>query len=228
MDPVQGGRRLLLQGAGRRLPEGRRLPPGERREQILAAAHRMLETSPLDEVSVEAVAAAVGVSPALLFHYFGSQREFRRAVIEAAARELLSQMSPDPGLSAAEQLHAALDMFTAAIARSPGLYLAVVRYNTELSSVHWDIRGVLSDWLSAGLSGAGVTLTPALTVTLAGWLAFTEEAIVTWITQPGMSREDLVLLCERACHQLLATAAQAYWPAIEQALTTGTAHPATS
>jgi AcrR family transcriptional regulator len=210
----------------------RRLAPGDRRRQILTAAHGLLETHSIEEISVETVAAQLGVSPGLLFHYFGTQRDFRGAVIQAAATELLGQLRPDPALSPAAQLHAALDTFTQTVACRPRLFLAVVRYNTELSSLHWNVRAVLAGWLTTGLARAGMPITPAVTATISGWLAFTEEAILNWISAPAqpaepaapapaLTRTDLVNLCEQACYRLLelAVADPARWPDIEQAIT---------
>jgi AcrR family transcriptional regulator len=182
------------------------MPAVQRREQILAAAHELLESRPAAELSVDAVAESIGVSPGLIFHYFGSQHEFRRAVIEAVAAGLLAEMRPDPALSPAGQVHAALDTFTAAIARQPALYLAVVRAGSELSGVHDNMLAVLRGWLAEGLAAAGVPVTPAITVTLAGWLAFTEEAITTWVAMPAqqaLTRTSLIALCERAFECLL-------------------------
>jgi AcrR family transcriptional regulator len=211
-------------------PDGRRLAPGDRRRQILAAAKTMLETRPIEDVSVEAVAAEVGVSPGLLFHYFGTQRKFRRAVIQAVVTELLEQMEPDPSLGPAVQLHAALDAFTAVVEQNPGLYLAVVRADSELSGLHRNIRAILADWVMRGLAESGVPVTPAVTICVSGWLAFTEDALVTWVSDAGgpsrqaqprqaqprqaLSREDMIALCERACHRLLedAVAGPSLWP----------------
>jgi AcrR family transcriptional regulator len=207
-------------GMRKTAPDGRRLAPGDRRRQILAAAKIMLETRSIEDVSVEAVAAEIGVSPGLVFHYFGTQKEFRRAVIQTVARELLAQMEPDPSLSPEVQLHAALDMFTAVVERSPRLYLAVVRADSihqdgELGGLHRDIRALLADWLMRGLAEAGVPMTPAVTICVSGWLAFTEDALVTWITHAdSMAREELIALCERACYRLLeeAIADPSRWP----------------
>jgi AcrR family transcriptional regulator len=196
-------------------PDGRRLAPGDRRRQILAAAKTMLETRPIEDVSVEAVAAEVGVSPGLLFHYFGTQRKFRRAVIQTVASELLAQMKPDPALSPDAQLHAALDTFTAVVERSPGLYLAVVRADSELSGLHRNIRAILAGWLLHGLADADVPVTPAVTICVSGWLAFTEDALVSWVGEASaMPRAELIALCERACYRLLddAIADPAVWP----------------
>ena len=52
----------------------RRLAASERRRQILDTARGLLEAGTPEEISVESVARHAGVSPGLLFHYFGSQR----------------------------------------------------------------------------------------------------------------------------------------------------------
>ena len=204
-----------------------RLSPAERREQILAAARGLLRARTVEDLSVDAVAAAAGVSPGLVFHYFGSQREFRKAVIEAVANDLLAELRPSPEFSAGQQLRTGLDTFTAAVARMPALYLAIVRPGSSLSGLHSDFRSVLGEWLRAGLSRAGVTLTPALELALAGWLAFTEEALVHWLSddQATLSRTEIVDLCERACRGALAAAAPSEWAGIEHAIDAAPARP---
>jgi hypothetical protein len=113
------------------------------------------------------------------------------------------------------QLHAALDTFTAVVERSPRLYLAVVRADSELSGLHRNIRAVLAGWLLRGLTDTGVPITPAVTICVSGWLAFTEDALVSWVSNTGgMTREELITLCERACYRLLedAIADSSRWP----------------
>lgn len=202
----------------------RRLAPGERRRQILETARELLDTRSIDDISVEAVAKHAGVSPGLLFHYFGSQRKFRHAVLQAAARALLDQIAPDPALSPAEQLHTVLERFTDYVVRNPRRYLAVVRYTTanrELRDLHSSVRAVFADWLLDGLGAAGVPATQPVRASVAGWLAFVEEALLTWLDDPQMPQHDLVALCERACYALMevAVADPSLWSEIKRRIT---------
>lgn len=201
----------------------RRLAPGDRRRQILAAALRLLDRKPLEDITVEEVAGLAGVSPGLLFHYFGTLRKFRRALAETAAQELLARLAPDPAHSPAEQLRTALEAVTEYVARRPGLYLAVTRVsgsNQDLRDLHDGIRGTLSAWLITALRTAGVPDTPVLAATVAGWLAYTEEVLLVWLTQAQMTREEVVVLCERACYRLVQAAIgdPATWRRVEQAI----------
>lgn len=184
----------------------RRLAPGDRRRQILSVARELLDEKPLDDITVEEAAERAGVSPGLVFHYFGTQRKFRRAIAEEAAQELLAQLAPDPALSHVEQLHGALDRFTTYVARRPRLFLAVTRVagaNQDLRDLYAAIRGTMSDWIVAALHDVGVDDTPALTMTLSGWIAYTEEVVLGWLTEPTLSRAEVVTLCETACYRLV-------------------------
>jgi AcrR family transcriptional regulator len=181
-----------------------RLAPAARRQQILTTARRLVESGQIRQISVEAVAARAGVSAGLLFHYFGTQRKFRQAVIEDIAGDLLTQMEPDPALSPVEQLRAGLATFVGYVARRPELFLAVVRtVDEDLAGLHRSMRNTLAAWLVSGLSDAGAPVDPAITTVVAGWLAFTEEALLAWIADPAMPQADLIALCERACLLLL-------------------------
>lgn len=95
------------------------MTPGDCRQHILCVATGMLDTRLIDAISINAVAQAAGVSAGLLFHYFGTQRKFRKAVAHAAAWQLLGEIAPDPALSAAAQLHGGIEAFVGYVARQP-------------------------------------------------------------------------------------------------------------
>lgn len=199
------------------------MAPDDRRQHILSVATAMLDARPIDVISINAVAQAAGVSAGLLHHYFGTQRKFRHAVAHAAAWDLLSQIAPDPELSPAAQLRGGIDAFVGYVARRPGVYLAVAsRADAGLRSLHRTIRSVLTTWLTAGLARAGVPVTPAVTMTIAGWLGFTEEALLDWLTSPRMTQAELVTVCERACYRLVEAAVDdpALWQRVEASIAT--------
>ncbi|WP_455351142.1 TetR/AcrR family transcriptional regulator [Streptomyces sp. SYSU K217416] len=194
----------------RRTPATRasRMPPTDRRTQILAAARRLLEARTIDDITVESVATEAGVSPGLLFHYFGSQRKFREVILQAAAEELLAHVRPDPALSAAEQLTAGIETFVEYVSRHPSLYQAVTRLNSGagVRSMHRSARATLAGWLMEALADVGAPASPALDLAVAGWLAYMEEVVLAWLDRPTMDRAALVDLCERSLYQLARTA----------------------
>ena len=64
------------------MPSYRRLDPGERRDQILDAANELFAERAYDEVSVEDIASAAGVTRGLVHHYFGGRKEVYIGLLE--------------------------------------------------------------------------------------------------------------------------------------------------
>src|ERR671910_2863204 len=81
-----------------------RLGPDERRRQLLGIGLRMLVEKPIQDLSLDAVAAKAGISRGLLFHYFPTKTDYYLACIAAAGRRILRNTAPDEGLSADEQV----------------------------------------------------------------------------------------------------------------------------
>lgn len=182
-------------------PRSRRLSPGDRRRQLLDVARQLVDERPLEEVTVEETARRASVSPGLVFHYFGTGQGFRRAVADKIADELLERIAPDPGRSHVDQLHRALDGIAEYVERHPSVFLAVSRLARggsfqDLGETYAGILGTLSEWIRSALVDAGVPATPALTVSVDGWLAFAEEVLFSWLTDPRMTRAEIVALCE--------------------------------
>ncbi|MFI1106481.1 MULTISPECIES: TetR/AcrR family transcriptional regulator [Streptomyces] len=188
----------------RRSASPSRMLPTERQAQILAAARRILEYKPIDEVSVDAVATEAGVSPGLLFHYFGSQRKFRHAVLTMAAGELLDHVRPDPALSLSEQLRGGVVTFVDYVTRFPTIYQAVVSLNrgADVTTLHSSVRRAIAAWIIEGVESVGVEVTGPLRLTVSGWLAYMEEVVLGWIKEPLGSKDELIDLCERSFYQL--------------------------
>ena len=66
-----------------------------RREQLLDAGVALFAVRPWEEVSIEEIAAAGGVSRGLLYHYFSGKREYYVACIEYIVERLLGREHAD-------------------------------------------------------------------------------------------------------------------------------------
>jgi AcrR family transcriptional regulator len=187
-----------------------RLQPAERRTQILDAARRVLEADPHRELSVELVAAEAGVSPALLFHYFGSKKKFQYAVIEAAAAEVMLRTAPDLSLPPAEQLRSGIRAFVRAVLEAPQLYRATLLMSAagdpDVRALHSELRQVFSQWVVNAVAQRGIAITPAVELACHGWQGYVEQTLLTWIDHPTVSADDLEHLCERSLDAILGTA----------------------
>ena len=187
-----------------------RLKPDQRREQILDAARRVLEADPHRELTVGLVAVEAGVSPALLFHYFGSKKKFRYAVIEAAAAEVMLRTAPDLSLPPAEQLRSGIRAFVRSVLETPQLYRATLLMSAagdpEVRALHSELRQTFSQWVVGAVAGLGVEITPEVKLVCDGWQGYVEQTILTWIDDPSVSPAVLEHLCEQSLGALLATA----------------------
>jgi AcrR family transcriptional regulator len=186
-----------------------RLRPDQRRAQILEAARRVLVADPHRELSVELVAAEAKVSPALLFHYFGSKKKFQYAVIEEAAAEVMLRTAPDPTLPPDEQLRSGIRAFVRAVLEAPQLYRATLLMSAAgdpaVRALHSEIRQVFSTWVIGAVAQRGIEITPAVELACHGWQGYVEQTLMTWIDNPTISAEDLEHLCEGSLDAILST-----------------------
>lgn len=188
-----------------------RLRPDQRRAQILGAARRVLLADPHRELTVELVAAEAGVSPALLFHYFGSKKKFQYAVIEEAAAEVILRTAPDPALPPAERLRSGIRAFVRAVLEAPQLYRATLLMSAagdpDVRALHSEIRQVFSQWVISAVAERGITVTPTVELACHGWQGYVEQTLLTWIDNPTISAEALEHLCEQSLDAILTTTA---------------------
>jgi AcrR family transcriptional regulator len=190
---------------------GARLRPEQRRTQILEAARRVLLADPHRELTVELVAAEAGVSPALLFHYFGSKKKFQYAVIEAAAAEVMLRTAPDPCLAPDEQLRGGIRAFVRAVLEAPQLYRATLLMSAAgdpaVRALHSELRQVFSQWVINAVAQRGISITPTVELACHGWQGYVEQTLLAWIDNPTVSPDELEQLCERSFEAILGTTA---------------------
>src|SRR4051812_44791315 len=87
----------------------RRLTPDARRAELLRAGERLFTEKAFDDVSIEDIAEAAGVSKNLLYHYFSGKRELYLATIRASAEKMLIRTAPDMSMGPIERLRASID-----------------------------------------------------------------------------------------------------------------------
>src|SRR3954452_19097299 len=90
-------------------PIRRRLTPDARRAELLKAGERVFTTSAYDEVSIEDIADAAGISKNLLYHYFSGKRALYLETIRAGARTMLERTHPDMDLEPIERRRSSID-----------------------------------------------------------------------------------------------------------------------
>jgi AcrR family transcriptional regulator len=163
-------------------PVRRRLSVDERRGLLLELGLRLFGDRGLDDVSVEDIAREAGVSAGLLYHYFGSKREFHHAVTAHAMERLQAVTMPDTSSSPGDQLVTTLVD-----------YLDYLR--TDTSGWAWLLRGGAGDDRLAAISEQYRQVivrnvfdalppgsrTPLTLLAVRGWIGSNTEISLHWL-----------------------------------------------
>jgi AcrR family transcriptional regulator len=177
-----------------------RLSTDARRAQLLSSGVELLGHRPYDEVSIEEIAQAAGVSKGLLYHYFPTKQDFVLAALERGQEELAELTAPDQSLPAADQLGASLDRFLDFVEEHAVAYTAIFRsrggsdaaVQAALEAGRQQRMDAVLDALAAWEGAPETTRrTPALETAVQGWFFFVEGAVLRWLEQRDIEREQL-------------------------------------
>jgi AcrR family transcriptional regulator len=186
-----------------------RLDPEARRAQLVGLGLKMLSTRPLDKVAIDDIAAEAGISRGLLFHYFPTKRDFHVAVARAAAQDLLDRTDIRTGPSMIAVLRANVEAFVDHLTENRDAYVAFIRGSAggdpELLAVYEDTRTAFTDRVIDAM-GLPERESPRLRPAVRGWVAFTEEVTVDWLSRGTLDRDDLVDLIDEALVALVTVA----------------------
>jgi AcrR family transcriptional regulator len=177
-----------------------RLTTEQRRAQLLEIGAEVFARQPYDKVSIEDIADRARVSHGLLYRYFPSKKAFFAAIIEAEGAHLLRASSPDPALSPLDQIRAGLDVYIAQAERSPAAYrMAHQTHSSDehLASTHKARSMIQRDRILNSLR-AIIHTNSETPLAVTAWLGFVQTAILNWIDNPSISRQQLSDLCIRA------------------------------
>jgi AcrR family transcriptional regulator len=179
-----------------------RLSQDERRRQLLGIGLRMLVEKPIQDLSLDAVAAEAGISRGLLFHYFPTKTDYYDAVVGAALRRVLRNVSPDPDDDPDTALRHFVERFYAQIERRREFYLALV-FGSGAVSVGGE--GIESHRMTVARRVAdAVGLDAAATPVVHGWTAYVEDRALLWSGTAAAERPPLGAEVDHCCGALSA------------------------
>ena len=172
-----------------------RLDVDERRAQLVALGLEHFGSTAYDDVSIDAIAAAAGISTGLLYHYFPTKKAYYVAVVREAAAELVAACnSTSTDASPLVQLHEGIDAYLSfvrdkALAYAP-LMKSGVGVDPEIGRIADATRTTLSEDLISGFAQVAESAeTPALRMdldspmfrlALRGWVGFAEASSLGW------------------------------------------------
>lgn len=180
-------------------PVRRRLSKDARRAELLKAGERVFSDRPFDDVSIDDIAAAAGISKNLLYHYFAGKRELYLAVISDAAEGMLDATEPDPALEPLARLRGSLECHLAYAAEHASGYMALLRgaggdpdVQVIVGRAHDHVvERILRDLPLPGEAP------PEVQLALRGWIGLVDALTMDWLDGQALPRERVVdLLAE--------------------------------
>jgi len=180
-----------------------RLSPEERRKQLIALGVQALADRPLEEITIESLAADAGVSRGLVFYYFSSKTGLHHDIVAAARDSLMRATEPRPELAPEARLHDTLDRFVTYAREHRSTFYSLVRGaasgDADVREIVDEVRGAQAERLAVMFDELGIRKSPRLTVALRSWVALAEQALVDGAMHDGIDREELLAFLEGSC-----------------------------
>jgi AcrR family transcriptional regulator len=174
-------------------PRRVRLQIDERRSRLLELGIKLFSTHSYDDISIDDVAEAAGMSKGLLYHYFGGKREFYVETIRQASLHLRQVTEPDPKLQPGARLRAAVDAHLDYVLSHGSVYAAIYRGGAavarEMTEILEEHRNVVMQYFLRDFRVSKPR--PVLRMALRAWISMVEGASLDWISHPEMKRDEL-------------------------------------
>ncbi|HUQ04007.1 MAG TPA: TetR/AcrR family transcriptional regulator [Kofleriaceae bacterium] len=196
---LRGIRKRRAAAAGR--PRRRiRLENDQRRAQLLELGVQAFSERTYDDVSIDDIARAAGISKGLLYHYFPTKRDLYLAGLRATAAELIASTNAatsDMAMPPLERMRAGLDAYLDHVSRHARPFVALMRggigSDPEVVGV---IEGVRATYVerflekAEGTPLAGLLLSnrPLVRLAVRGWIGFVEAASLEWLQKKDVER----------------------------------------
>ena len=121
-----------------------RLDPAQRRDQILDAANDLIAERGYEEVSVEDIARAAGVTRGLVHHYFGGRTEVYVALLERLDAVRVESLRQPEGRSARARIADTVSRWLDFTEANHLLYLGTIAPGEDIADP--EVRRVVADF----------------------------------------------------------------------------------
>ncbi|MER6561069.1 TetR/AcrR family transcriptional regulator [Streptomyces sp. NPDC001027] len=172
----------------------RRMGVEERRQQLIGVALDLFAQRSPDDVSIDEIAAAAGISRPLVYHYFPGKLSLYEAALKRASEDLAGRFSePHEGPLGARLLRVMHRFFDFVDAHGPG-FSALMRGGPAVGSSTTNalvdsVRQIAYEQI---LSHLGVTdPPPRLELIVRSWISLAESTALIWLDGRRIPREEL-------------------------------------
>ncbi|MFE7842199.1 TetR/AcrR family transcriptional regulator [Streptomyces sp. NPDC057474] len=172
----------------------RRMGVEERRQQLIGVALELFSRRSPDEVSIDEIASAAGISRPLVYHYFPGKLSLYEAALTRASDDLASRfVEPREGPLGARLLRVTHRFFDFVDAHGPG-FSALMRGGPAVGSSRTNalIDGVRQAAYVQILSHLDVDAAPArLELVIRSWISLAESTALLWLDGRRIPRKEL-------------------------------------
>ncbi|MFJ8469179.1 TetR/AcrR family transcriptional regulator [Streptomyces swartbergensis] len=172
----------------------RRLGVEERRQQLIGVALELFSRRSPDEVSIDEIASAAGISRPLVYHYFPGKLSLYEAALQRASDDLAARfVEPHEGPLGARLLRVMRRFFDFVDEHGPG-FSALMRGGPAVGSSTTNalIDSVRQAAYVQILSHLGVTDPPArLELVVRSWISLAESTALIWLDGRRIPRAEL-------------------------------------
>lgn len=166
----------------------------ERRQQLIGVALELFAQRSPDEVSIDEIAAAAGISRPLVYHYFPGKLSLYEAALKRASEDLAGRFAePHEGPLGSRLLRVMRRYFDFVDAHGPG-FSALMRGGPAVGSSTTNalIDSVRQKAYEQILSHLGITdAPPRLELIVRSWVSLAESTALIWLDGRRIPREEL-------------------------------------
>jgi AcrR family transcriptional regulator len=166
----------------------------ERRQQLIGVALELFSRRSPDEVSIDEIASAAGISRPLVYHYFPGKLSLYEAALQRASDDLAARfVEPHEGPLGARLLRVMRRYFDFVDEHGPG-FSALMRGGPAVGSSTTNalIDSVRQAAYVQILSHLGVSDPPArLELVVRSWISLAESTALIWLDGRRIPREEL-------------------------------------
>ncbi|MEU7638740.1 MULTISPECIES: TetR/AcrR family transcriptional regulator [unclassified Streptomyces] len=172
----------------------RRMGVEERREQLIAVALDLFSHRSPEDVSIDEIAEAAGISRPLVYHYFPGKQQLYEAALRRAADELTARfVEPHEGPLGARLLRVMQRYFDFVDEHGPG-FSALMRGGPAIGSTRTSalIDGVRQAAFTQIIAHLDVQApSPRLELVVRSWVSLAETTALLWLDGRRVPRAEL-------------------------------------
>ncbi|QJS14582.1 TetR/AcrR family transcriptional regulator [Streptomyces argyrophyllae] len=166
----------------------------ERRQQLIGVALDLFSRRSPDEVSIDEIASAAGISRPLVYHYFPGKLSLYEAALKRASEDLASRFAEPREGPLGARLHRVMGRFFDFVDEHGPGFSALMRGGPAVGSTTTNalVDSVRQAAFDQILSHLGVSeASPRLELVVRSWISLAESTALIWLDGRRIPRAEL-------------------------------------